>query len=548
MKDMLKQGIISYNVEHKDKCEICVQVKMKRKPFPKVDRQSEMLELMHFDLCELNGQLTRGGNRTAPYTPQRNGVAERKNRVLQDIINAMLVSANLPKNLSGEALLTACHRNMAKSSSAPRRSERARKKRNLDLNFIDSQAIIFLVEGDNENNVINKIPVLLNVEDAPKTYKEAITSRNYAFWKQAIDDEMDSLVSNNTWELSDLPPGSKAIGCRWVFRIKYHTDGSIQTFKARLVIQGFRQRQGVDYFDTYAPVATAFLNGDLDAKVYMKQPEGFVLPGHENKVCKLKKSLYGLKQAPKQWHDKFDKTIFLNGFTHNSSDRCIYSKFTKDCGVILCLYVDDILIVGTNMKGINETKKFLSSCFQMKDMNEWKYAQEMLEKFSMNQCNAMHNPIFPGLNHHPPGFDVYCTINFGIFDRNGGNKELIGFTDSDYASDLESTSGYVFLMSSGAVSWCSTKQTVVTLSTTKAEFIAAASSACQVEKPPSDIMHLGGGQRTLRNFSAGFSSSFIAENILSAWSTDESKSKFSCPSGNQLQLMGVRVQELGSLT
>ncbi|GJZ68636.1 zinc finger, CCHC-type containing protein [Tanacetum coccineum] len=247
MKDMLKQGIISYNGEHKDKCEICVQAKMKRKPFPKVDRQSEILELVHSDICELNGQLTRGGNRTTPYTPQQNGVAERKNRVLQDMINAMLVSANLPKNLWGEALLTACHvplpntskleprslksvfvgyakdsksyrcldldsniifesryvdffenkfhhdststnqivtqipedisgpnlnsnnkRNMAESSSAPRRSERARKERNVDPDFIDSQAIIFLIEGNNENNVINKIPVLLNVEDAPK--------------------------------------------------------------------------------------------------------------------------------------------------------------------------------------------------------------------------------------------------------------------------------------------------------------------------------------------------------------------------------------------
>ncbi|GJU64788.1 retrovirus-related pol polyprotein from transposon TNT 1-94 [Tanacetum coccineum] len=181
MKDMLKQGIISYDDEHKDKCEICVQVKMKRKLFPKVDRQSEVLELVHSDICELNIQLTRGGNRyfitfiddysrytyvyllkskdqafktfkiykaevenqrgkqiqilrsdrggeyfstkfssycesqglihqrTAPYTPQQNGVAEMKNRVLQDMINAMLVSVNLPKNLWGEALLTSCH-------------------------------------------------------------------------------------------------------------------------------------------------------------------------------------------------------------------------------------------------------------------------------------------------------------------------------------------------------------------------------------------------------------------------------------------------------
>ncbi|GJR23775.1 zinc finger, CCHC-type containing protein [Tanacetum coccineum] len=162
MKDMLKQGIISYNGEHKDKCEICVQAKMKRKPFPKVDRQFEILELVHCDICELNGQLTRGGNRTTPYTPQQNGVAERKNSVLQDMINAIL------------DLNSSNKRNMAESSSAPRRSKRARKKRNLDPDFIDSQAIIFLVEGDNENNVINKIPFLLNVEDAPKSYKEII--------------------------------------------------------------------------------------------------------------------------------------------------------------------------------------------------------------------------------------------------------------------------------------------------------------------------------------------------------------------------------------
>lgn len=161
----------------------------------------------------------------------------------------------IPQDVSGPDLNSNNKRNMAESSSAPKRSGRARKEKSFDYDFINSQAIIFLVEGDNENHVINKIPIILNVEDAPKTYKEAITSRNYEFWKEAIDDEINSLISNGTWELSDLPLGSKAIGCRWVFRIKYHTNGSIQTFKAGLVIQGFSQRQGVDYFDTYAPVA-----------------------------------------------------------------------------------------------------------------------------------------------------------------------------------------------------------------------------------------------------------------------------------------------------
>nr|GEZ45207.1 zinc finger, CCHC-type [Tanacetum cinerariifolium] len=129
-----------------------------------------------------------------------------------------------------------------------------------------------------------------------------------------------------------------ALGCKWILKRKMKVDGSIDKYKARLVIQGFRQKEGIDFFDTYAPVArittirlllalaaihdlvihqmdvkTAFLNGDLDEAIYMKQPEGFVMPGHENKVCKLKKSLYGLKQAPKQWHQKFDDVVLSNG-------------------------------------------------------------------------------------------------------------------------------------------------------------------------------------------------------------------------------------------
>ena len=111
--------------------------------------------------------------------------------------------------------------------------------------------------------------------------------------------------------------------------------------------------------------------GDLDEEVYMKQPEGFVMPGNEHKVCKLVKSLYGLKQAPKQWHQKFDDVVLSNGFTLNQSDKCVYSKFDMSVkGVIICLYVDDMLIFGTDQRQVDMTKDFLSSQFSMKDMGE----------------------------------------------------------------------------------------------------------------------------------------------------------------------------------
>nr|GEV45677.1 zinc finger, CCHC-type [Tanacetum cinerariifolium] len=233
-------------------------------------------------------------------------------------------------------------------------------------------------------------------EEDPRTYDEAMQSQDAAFWKEAIDDEIGHIMENNTWFLSDLPPGCKPLGCKWIFKRKLKVDGTIGKFKARLEIQGFREKEGIDYFDTYAPVArittirllldlafihnlvihqmdvkTTFLNGDLDEEVYMKQPEGFVMSGNEHKVCKLVKSLYGLKQAPRQWNQKFDEVVLSSGFHLNQSDKCVYSKFDDSGkGVIICLHVDDMLIFGTDQYQVDKTKKFLSSKFSMKDMRE----------------------------------------------------------------------------------------------------------------------------------------------------------------------------------
>nr|GEV20582.1 zinc finger, CCHC-type [Tanacetum cinerariifolium] len=230
-------------------------------------------------------------------------------------------------------------------------------------------------------------------------------------------------------------------GCKWILKRKMKMDGSIDKYKARLVIQGFRKKEGIDFFDTYTPVAristirlllalaaihdlvihqmdvkTAFLNGDLDEEIYMKQPEGFVMPGHESKVCKLKKSLYGLKQAPKQWHQKFDDVVLSNGFSLNQADKCVYSKFdASGKGVIICLYVDDMLIFGTNQDQVNKTKEFLSSKFDMKDLgaaevilgirikrgnngiyiSQSHYIEKILTKFNFANCSPVYTPVDP---------------------------------------------------------------------------------------------------------------------------------------------------------
>jgi hypothetical protein len=158
------------------------------------------------------------------------------------------------------------------------------------------------------------------VDDTPKTIVEAFASRDADDWKEAVHSEMDSILSNETWELVDRPYGCKPVYCKWVFKKKLRPDGTIDKYKVRLVAKGYTQKKDENFFDTYSPVArlttirvllsltashgllvhqmnvkTAFLNGELEEEIYMTHPDGFVVKGQEDKVCKLMKSLYGLK-------------------------------------------------------------------------------------------------------------------------------------------------------------------------------------------------------------------------------------------------------------
>jgi hypothetical protein len=189
-----------------------------------------------------------------------------------------------------------------------------------------------------------------------------------------------------------LPAGKKAVRCKWIFKRKEDYSPSEATrFKARLVAKGFSQIPDIDYNDVFSPVVkhssirallgivamhdleleqsdvkTAFLHGDSEQEIYMDQPEGFIVPGKGNFVCKIKKSLYGLKQSPRQWYKKFDSFMIVNGFKRSLYDSYVYIKFIDRSSIYLLLYVDDMLIAVKSKIDIAKLKAHLSSEFEMK--------------------------------------------------------------------------------------------------------------------------------------------------------------------------------------
>ena len=213
-----------------------------------------------------------------------------------------------------------------------------------------------------------------------------------------MNQEMESMYSNSVWELVDPPEDVRPIGCKWIFKRKRGIDGKVETFKSRLVAKGYTQKEGVDYEETFSPIAmvksirillsivvsldyeiwqmdvkTDFLNGYLEESIYMMQPEGFMAKGQQQKVYKLLRSIYGLKQASRSWNLRFDETIKTYGFKQNVDEPCVYKHIKEKNVVFLVLYVDDILLVGNDVETLSNVKKWLVKQFQMKDLGEASY-------------------------------------------------------------------------------------------------------------------------------------------------------------------------------
>ena len=278
--------------------------------------------------------------------------------------------------------------------------------------------------------------------EEPNSYEEAMSSSDWEKWNAGMNDEMTSLKKKNMWFLTDLPEGKKAIGCRWIYKLKPGIPGVEEPrYKSRLVAKGYSQKEGIDYQEIFSPVVkhvsirvmlsivvdqdleleqldvkTALLHGTIDEYIYMEQPEGYVEEGQEGKVCKLVNSLYGLKQAPRQWNKCFDTFMLKNGFVKSEFDLCVYLKKIKEGDyVYLLLYVDDMLLVAKRMADIKKVKEMLSKEFDMKDLgpakrilgmnierdrvggvlklSQSKYVKKILHVFRMGEAKCVSTPI-----------------------------------------------------------------------------------------------------------------------------------------------------------
>lgn len=504
------------------------------------DRGGEFLSKEFNKFCEDNG-IRRF--LTAPYSPQQNGVVERKNRTILNMVRSMLKSKKMPKEFWAEAvdcavyLLNRCpsksldnktpqeawngmkptvshlrvfgsiayvHVPSQRRLKLDDRSEKhvfvgydkhskgyklynpiTRKvvvsrdvefdeEETWDWSIKENERYDFLPMTDEEETgesseevqqpqsptptqespssssegepktrslqelyeVTDEIPLTCLYADCePLVFEEAMKSKK---WRQAMDEEIMSIVKNDTWELTTLPKGQKAIGVKWVYKTKKNAKGEVEKYKARLVAKGYKQKYGIDYEEVFAPVArletirmiiaiaaqyrwkihqmdvkSAFLNGLLEEEVYVEQPEGYIAKGQEGKVLRLKKALYGLKQAPRAWNTRIDKYFQEHGFTKCLSEYALYVKFANERILLVCLYVDDLIFTGNSQSMIDELKKSMTKEFEMTDIglmsyylgievkqtddgifiSQEGYAKEILKKFGMDKCNPVGTPI-----------------------------------------------------------------------------------------------------------------------------------------------------------
>ena len=333
----------------------------------------------------------------------------------------------------------------------------------------------------------NRVIQTLMTISVPKNVQEAISSNE---WKKAMDEEMEALEKNGTWEMGPLPVGKKLVGSRWVFTIKYHSEGSVARYKARLVARGYTQSYGIDYNETFAPVAklntirilialaalfdwklfqfdvkNAFLHGELEEEVYMAPPPGYFLKTNNNgDVCHLRKSIYGLKQSPRAWFGKFSKTMLSAGYAQSEGDHTLFIKHGKEGKVaILIVYVDDIVVTGNDVAEIQNLKKHLASSFDIKALgllsyflgievaysaagivlSQHKYIIDLLKDTGKLDCRPAVTPVDVNVKLKSEQHEKDFPVNKTSFQRLIGRLLYLNHTRPDIAFAVNSLSQFM---------------------------------------------------------------------------------------------------------
>ncbi|KAJ1300258.1 hypothetical protein OPQ81_005086 [Rhizoctonia solani] len=430
------------------------------------------------------------------------------------------------------------------------------------------------------------------LEEAPKTFEEAMSRPDGPRWLIAMIEELESIRQHGVWKRADRPLDRNVVDCLWVFSFKRGPDGEIIRYKARLVAKGYSQRPGVDFGEISSPVATsdayrvllskvtelnlellqldiktAFLHGNLEEEIYMEQPEGF--KDADGSVWRLEKALYGLKQAARAFYLRLREVLVSMGFTRCEMDHAVFWRREDKSLAIIPAHVDDMLVAGTPRAYLEGVKAELAKSLDIVDLGEprmfvgveierdreagtlkisqRRYIDDILKRFGMEGCKSCVTPMaetpnLPKLDsptidrtlyQRGVGSLMYAVISTrpdiaystGLLAQHAANpgkehwaalqrvlrylrgtrdvgivydrskpSELVGFVDADYAGDphtSRSTSGWTFKMAGGSVAWSSRKQPTISLSSTEAEYVAAASAARELIWIRSILSELG---------------------------------------------------------
>ncbi|XP_019191011.1 PREDICTED: uncharacterized protein LOC109185527 [Ipomoea nil] len=348
-----------------------------------------------------------------------------------------------------------------------------------------------------------------------------------------MDAEFNALVHNHMWRLVPFQPGMNVVGCKWVFRTKRKADGSIERHKARLVANGFNLVAGEDFFENLSPVVkptmvrlllslavsrgwtirqldihNAFLNGELAETVYMRQPPGYEDKSLTDHVCLLKKSLYGLKQAPHAWFTRLHDFLISVSFSPSKTDVSLFIYSRDNIRLYFLVYVDDILIMGSNSDRVTALIDKLALEFKVRDMgvpsfflvieivplsggmllSQKRYMKDILKRAGMVDCKPVVSPVSSAKitdevvvpYADPTQYrSLACalqyltvTLNLSLRISRSTFMDIHAYSDSNWAgdpNDRKSTSGFAVFLGSNLISWVCRKQRTVARSSTEAE-------------------------------------------------------------------------------